>query len=625
MLPYRVIRKRSVLIGLTVLVAVCLAPATSQRIALAFSDSTPTDFVLLIDGSASMQENDPDAQRIAGAQLFVNLAAEGDRIAVVLFGTDARAVQALTSDRHDLMEALDGARDARGYTDMAEGLEQAYGVLAAIGESEVRNGVVVLLTDGAPYPHTLPTAGTPLTEQQEEQLRQYKERVREETQEFALRGWQLFTIGLFSEGRPSGPAYHPDEGLLAEMSNATGGEYGRASAPRELIECYVDILADTYELNQGSIEPGQRETDFYICGQETRNLIAIVEGHAVEVELTRERQQVTPDSESRDVEGYLVVRVDNPSPGEWTVRAEGQSVEIRMLLVRLSYRVRLVSPVPQGDYMVGEPIPIEASLEGERLDPEETACVSVSVAIEPGSEEIALDRVGDASYSGVFIPQEAGSYTLQPQKGRFIRETESVVITVLPLPAPTTRVPTPMATPSPVPTVTPISAQVPGDGEGGSQLFRSLFVIVVCAIVVALLIASYRVARIHVVRVAEADASPENAVEVELHGWKKVYLGERLSGSYVTLGLPRHYLSLRFWGIVGQAILLAEEGGKVRQVNFSEAFSCHDPDGREVSLKFYEEKATGRGLLEENGLLGSEGEGPLWKEDEQGPPRGPLA
>lgn len=75
------------------------------------------------------------------------------------------------------------------------------------------------------------------------------------------------------------------------------------------------------------------------------------------------------------------------------------------------------------------------------------------------------------------------------------------------------------------------------------------------------------------------------AEEIELKGWKKVYLGEKLADKYVTFGLPKHYLQrIRLKGHV----VLRDEGGDKNKIIFGEDIKCKDPDGNEVSLRFYE-------------------------------------
>jgi hypothetical protein len=79
----------------------------------------------------------------------------------------------------------------------------------------------------------------------------------------------------------------------------------------------------------------------------------------------------------------------------------------------------------------------------------------------------------------------------------------------------------------------------------------------------------------------------ERTEEVELKGWKKFYLGEKLSNAYIAFGLPRHYLKRGFFK---SFVFLAEEGGEKKKLAFDEDIRCKDPDGNEITLRFYEKE-----------------------------------
>lgn len=103
--------------------------------------------------------SDPDDLRYSAARLLLQLAADGDRVAVVRFDSTAEAVGQLgdlqpvgpTDDRRRLADSLNPPTDylRRGYTRIDLGLQAAAERLAAVREPG-RNQYVLLLTDGEP-------------------------------------------------------------------------------------------------------------------------------------------------------------------------------------------------------------------------------------------------------------------------------------------------------------------------------------------------------------------------------------------------------------------------------------------------------------------------------------------
>jgi len=117
------------------------------------------DVVLLIDNSGSMSGNDPAGLRWSAAQLFVDLANSGDRIAAFAFSTDVIPLgEALNgrptlildkSSRQALKQEL-APRHPDGYTNMSGALDAALSMFQS--NPGGNRPVVVFLTDGRPWP-----------------------------------------------------------------------------------------------------------------------------------------------------------------------------------------------------------------------------------------------------------------------------------------------------------------------------------------------------------------------------------------------------------------------------------------------------------------------------------------
>jgi len=127
--------------------------------AAAASAQQSLDVVLLIDNSGSMDWNDPDGLRWSAGQLFVDLAAPGDRIAAVTFAGDVvplgdaqRGVLAPISDAasRERLKALLQPRTPVGATNMEGALKLATRLL--LDSAGGNRPVIVFLTDGKPEP-----------------------------------------------------------------------------------------------------------------------------------------------------------------------------------------------------------------------------------------------------------------------------------------------------------------------------------------------------------------------------------------------------------------------------------------------------------------------------------------
>ena len=120
------------------------------------SCEVPTDIVVTIDVSGSMNDDQPDppepitSVKTAAAR-FVNRLGEHDQAGVVTFATDAETVTPLgnSATAATIISAIEIAAAAeRGYTNTGEGLKAAAAELLSERHNEDARKVIVLLTDG---------------------------------------------------------------------------------------------------------------------------------------------------------------------------------------------------------------------------------------------------------------------------------------------------------------------------------------------------------------------------------------------------------------------------------------------------------------------------------------------
>lgn len=176
----------------------------------------PQDTVFIIDGSQSMDTNDPLNLRLEAAKKYVNNMTVPDRGAVVEFADAANLVPApigdhLSSDYAKIRQNIDTI-GANGGTNISEGLRVANSELINYGNSS-HLWVEILLTDG----HEV-SSNYPITSQR--------------IQEAADAGIIIFTIGL---------GIGVNETLLQEIADRTGGRYYFAQDAEALEDIYSMI------------------------------------------------------------------------------------------------------------------------------------------------------------------------------------------------------------------------------------------------------------------------------------------------------------------------------------------------------------------------------------------------
>ncbi|WP_417538512.1 vWA domain-containing protein [Marinobacter sp.] len=195
------------------------------------------DLMLVVDISPSMEEQDMIIQgrsinRLQAVKRVLNdfiARREGDRLGLILFGTEPYVQAPLTFDLETLETLLQ--ESGIGMAGRATAIGDAVGLATKrLRERPQQQRVVVLLTDGAN------TAG---------QITPDKA-----TEIAAAAGVRLYTIGIGAESmirrgllgsRRVNPSRDLDEDLLTRMAQQTGGEYFRARSLPELELIYETI------------------------------------------------------------------------------------------------------------------------------------------------------------------------------------------------------------------------------------------------------------------------------------------------------------------------------------------------------------------------------------------------
>lgn len=117
-----------------------------QEISFFASAETPFDLVLLLDLSGSTS-NKIDLIR-KSSRHFVDATRPNDRIAILTFSTEVRAVSLLTTDREELRRGIGLIEKPQGGTNLWDALRFVFEHVLVQSRVENRRSAVVLMTDG---------------------------------------------------------------------------------------------------------------------------------------------------------------------------------------------------------------------------------------------------------------------------------------------------------------------------------------------------------------------------------------------------------------------------------------------------------------------------------------------
>ncbi|MBR4592722.1 MAG: VWA domain-containing protein [Elusimicrobiaceae bacterium] len=211
------------------------------------------DIILLLDVSASMQQQDFYPSRFVAAQQTALRFIEkrlNDRIGIVAFAKAALLQAPLTLDHDALQEYIAslylGIVDSN-YTAIGDGLAVA---ASHLKDSQAKSKVIILLTDGDSNAGAI----EPL---------------------MAAKAAAAYGIRVYTIGTASAPGQNPyasstdevNEGLLMEIAAATGGKFYRAKNEAELAQIYDTI--NELEKTEFTVSKSINRTDRY------RNLLLL--------------------------------------------------------------------------------------------------------------------------------------------------------------------------------------------------------------------------------------------------------------------------------------------------------------------------------------------------------------
>jgi Ca-activated chloride channel family protein len=193
------------------------------------------DLMLAVDISGSMKQkdmvlNNKAVNRLQAVKSVISKFVErrsGDRMGLILFGTNAYLHVPLTFDKQTLITLLDEAQIgfAGERTAIGDGIGMA---VKRLKSSQSNSRVLILLTDGSN------TAGS-LTPEQATNL---ATKVKLKVYSIGIGAEEMMVPGLFGSRRVN-PSRDMDESELKQIAAATGGRYFRAANTQDLEAIYA--------------------------------------------------------------------------------------------------------------------------------------------------------------------------------------------------------------------------------------------------------------------------------------------------------------------------------------------------------------------------------------------------
>ena len=188
------------------------------------------DFAFVIDASGSMSydyipKNDRNGLRLTLSKKMVEKMGDKDRAMVVKFATTATLLQALTSEKNFISEAIDKV-NSYGMTAMKDGIHIA-NMEYTLNSDKKHNQIMIVITDGMDN-NSRYSMSTVIAEAK-------------------ANGTKIYTIGLGSQ---------IDISELTQISSQTGGKYYYASVSSDLNDIYDDIEDETVDYSLDSNNDG---------------------------------------------------------------------------------------------------------------------------------------------------------------------------------------------------------------------------------------------------------------------------------------------------------------------------------------------------------------------------------
>ena len=383
--------------------------------------------VLVIDASSSMRATDPQQLRKVAAELYVDLARSGDRIAVTGFDGDVRessggfVVIDSPAARNRVKEQITSVGDDGDWTNFNAGLSEAARLLATLPRNPGDQDLIVFLTDGKCDPG--PTRDRAAAEQK--------------CQNDVLNTWlptvpnaRVFTIGL-SAAAP--------KGFLQELGRRSGGDGRVALKASQLPSMFADVYARLLgsRLQQGRTRTSARVQVYE--GAESLDLILMGTGGQTSRLFEPDGTEVPIHNKQPNAyyfvghKRYRLFKISKPVAGTWTLKITDGRKRTFLSLQHFNLELSLHDAPEVAE--IGRPMKLQAKLatpagtmpSAQFLDHHK---MRARLQIGRKKRDVVMKRNAEGLYTAQFTPTEMGeikvSLLLEPGPDGVLSRTMTV-------------------------------------------------------------------------------------------------------------------------------------------------------------------------------------------------------
>lgn len=402
--------------------------------AIAASQGSKIDAVLVMDASNSMKNSDPERISSEAMKMFIDmLATTGDKVGVVSYTDRIQREKALLeiqseADKTALKEFIDQL-DRGPYTDMSVGLDEAVKVLKQ-GMDPAHAPMIVVLADGN---NDLDPNTGKTSQEASDDLAQAVKGAKGS-------GIPIYTIGLNADGKLN-------KETLAELANQTGGKSFTTSSADDLPQILSEIFASHQQLKIVPVQSitgngSYQEVTVHVPNANVLEAnISIMSSSPVDVKLVDPAgaEQTIPSANvlRSTSNSYSLLKLLKPQQGDWKLQVKGVSKDKIDINLVFNYDLELaMDPPPSSKVKAGDTIDINAYLvsNGQKLEDQEqygnmTAKLLIKDLDTGDESEVDLENKG-GSFEGNYKIQQKHDYELRvrAEEQSFYRESAPVKI-----------------------------------------------------------------------------------------------------------------------------------------------------------------------------------------------------
>jgi VWFA-related protein len=224
-----------------------------QEISFFASAQTPFDLVLLLDLSGSTADKIDLIRK--SSKHFVDAARPNDRLAILTFTTEVRAVSLLTLDRDGLKDRIDEIEKPKGGTNLWDALRFVLEHVLSQSRAENRRSAIAVMTDG--LDNSLPdVAGDGSTTSFEELLK-----IVRASDSIVLPIYLDTEQETIKKHQASPQTFELARNYLAQLADETGNLMYRARRVKDLDGVYEQVIHDLSMVYSIGYRPTNRARD----------------------------------------------------------------------------------------------------------------------------------------------------------------------------------------------------------------------------------------------------------------------------------------------------------------------------------------------------------------------------